>query len=97
MQSYYMHGLERRNPRTIDMEITTFGPTLYGADCKGNAKNTLYPHRYKIHNLEDFLKVADRDFVCAEYANNRRSSANFIGADCICMDCDNTHSDKPSD
>lgn len=97
MQSYYMHGLERRNPRTIDMEITTFGPTLYGADCKGNAKNTLYPHRYEIHNLEDFLKVADRDFVCAEYANNRRSSANFIGADCICMDCDNTHSDKPSD
>ena len=79
------------------MKETTFSFTLYGADCRGNAKNTLYPHRYKIHNLEDFLKMADRDFVCAEYANNWRSSANFIGADCICMDCDNSHSDNPKE
>ena len=79
------------------MEDTTFSFTLYGADCRGNAKNTLYPHRYEIHNLEDFLKMADRDFVCAEYANNWRSSANFIGADCICMDCDNSHSDNPKE
>lgn len=79
------------------MEKTTFGLTLYGADFRGNAKNTLYPHKYEIHSLEDFLKMADRDFVCAEYTNNRRSSVNFIGADCICMDCDNTHSDNPLD
>ena len=65
-----MHGLERRSQRKIDMEKTTFGLTLYGADCQGNARNSLYPHRYDIHSLEDFLKMADRDFVCAEYINN---------------------------
>ncbi len=79
------------------MENTTIDFTLYGADCRGNPKNSLYPHKYEIHSLDDFLKMADRDFVCAEYTNNRRSSVNFIGADCICMDCDNTHSDYPLD
>ena len=79
------------------MEEKTTLFTLYGASCRGNAKNSIYPYKYEIQNLEDFLKVADKDFVCAQYSDNRRSSDNFIGADCICMDCDNSHSDNKKD
>ncbi len=79
------------------MEEKTTLFTLYGASCRGNAKNSIYPNKYEIHNLEEFLEVADRDFVCDEYKDNRRSSENFIGADCICMDCDNSHSDNQKD
>lgn len=79
------------------MEAKTIEFTLFGADCRGNPKNTFYPHRYVIHSLDDFLKMADRDFVCAKYRNGHRDSDDFISADCVAMDCDNTHSDNPED
>jgi len=71
--------------------------TLYRADCIGNRGNCLYPNKINVTD-EDALKEAVRcDYVCAEYRNSYRSGANFIGADCLPVDCDNDHSEDPSD
>lgn len=35
--------------------------------------------------------------MCAEYKNNYRNSDNFIGSDCLPVDCDNDHSENPND
>ena len=37
------------------------------------------------------------DYVCAEYMNNYRSGDNFLGSDCLPVDCDNDHSENPAD
>ncbi len=37
------------------------------------------------------------DYVCAEYKNSYRNGDNFIGSDCLPVDCDNDHSENPDD
>jgi hypothetical protein len=37
------------------------------------------------------------DHVCAEYRSFHRSVGDFIAADCVMFDCDNTHSEDPSE
>ncbi len=71
--------------------------TLYTADCTGNAKNTLYPHQKVITSEADLKKAVTADHVCALYANNARSDANFQLSDVVPMDCDNDHSDNPDE
>ena len=71
--------------------------TIYSADVTGNPTNCAYPHKHVILD-EDSLKAAiSRDYVCAEYRNNYRSGENFIGSDCLPVDCDNDHSENPGD
>lgn len=41
--------------------------------------------------------AAAYDHVCAEYKNNRRGNDNFVCADCLPFDLDNTHSDDPAE
>lgn len=67
--------------------------TIYTADCTGNAKNTIYPHKKVITSGGDFKKAVVYDYVDAEYENNARSEANFRLADALTHDCDNDHSD----
>ena len=71
--------------------------TLYTADCTGNAKNTVYPNQKVIISEADLRKAVTFDHVCALYANNARSDANFQLSDVVPMDCDNDHSDDPED
>ncbi|MED9918799.1 MAG: primase alpha helix C-terminal domain-containing protein, partial [[Eubacterium] siraeum] len=71
--------------------------TLYTADCTGNAKNTVYPNQKVITSEADLKKAVTSDHVCALYANNARSDANFQLSDVVPMDCDNDHSDDPED
>ena len=71
--------------------------TFYTANCRGNAKNSLYPNKHVIDNEQDFLEVMAFDHVCAEFKNYRRSGENFLSADTEVMDCDNDHSDDPAD
>lgn len=71
--------------------------TFYTANCRGNAKNSLYPNKRVVDNEQDFLEVMAFDHVCAEFKNYRRSSENFLSADTEVMDCDNDHSDDPAD
>ena len=71
--------------------------TFYTANCRGNAKNSLYPNRRVIDNEDDCMEVVAFDHVCAEFRNCRRSGNNFLSCDVDVMDCDNSHSDNPAD
>lgn len=71
--------------------------TIYTANCRGNAKNSLYPNKRVIDNEDDCLEVMAFDHVCAEFKNYRRSNDNFLSSDVEVMDCDNDHSDNPTD
>ena len=71
--------------------------TLYSADFINAPGNCSYPHKHVILD-EDSLKAAIRhDYVCAEYQNHYRSGDNFLGSDCLPVDCDNDHSENPAD
>ena len=71
--------------------------TFYTANCRGNAKNSIYPNRRVVDNEEDCMEVMVFDHVCAEFENCRRSGDNFLSCDVDVMDCDNDHSDNPAD
>lgn len=71
--------------------------TIYTANCRGNAKNSLYPNKRVIDNEDDCLEVMAFDHVCAEFKNYRRSNDNFLSSDVEVMDCDNDYSDNPAD
>lgn len=71
--------------------------TIYSADVTGNPGNCSYLHKHVILD-EDSLKAAIcHDYVCAEYKNSYRNGDNFIGSDCLPVDCDNDHSENPDD
>lgn len=71
--------------------------TLYTANCVGNPQNNLYPNRLVISNADDMRAAVAYDHVSAEFRNSRRNNYDFLSSDNIPMDCDNDHSDEPSD
>ena len=71
--------------------------TLYRADYIGAPNNCSYPHKVEVTDTESLISAVTRDYVCAEYRNNYRNGDNFIGADCLPVDCDNDHSENPTD
>lgn len=70
---------------------------FYTANCIGNAKNCSYPNRVEVTNAEELKAVVKMDHVCAEYKNNYRSADNFMESVVVVMDCDNDHSENPSE
>lgn len=71
--------------------------TFYTANCRGNAKNSLYPNKRVVDNEDDCLEVMAFDHVCAEFQGFRRSGDNFLSSDVEVMDCDNDHSEDPAE
>lgn len=71
--------------------------TIYSADVTGNPGNCSYPHKQVILDEASLKAAISRDYVCAEYRNSYRNNDNFIGSDCLPVDCDNDHSDNPAD
>ena len=71
--------------------------TIYHSDFIGNPGNCSYPHKAEITDAAVFAAAVSRDYVCAEYRNNYRSGDNFIGSDCLPVDCDNDHSENPDE
>ena len=71
--------------------------TFYTANCRGNAKNSLYPNKRVVDNEDDCLEIMAFDHVCGEFRDFRRSGDNFLSCDVDVMDCDNDHSDNPAD
>lgn len=71
--------------------------TIYHADCTGQARNCLYPHKAEITDLDSLEQAVSYDYVCAEYKGNYRSNDNFISSDCLSVECDNDHSENPAD
>ena len=71
--------------------------TIYSADCTGREKNCLYPHRHEITDADGFRQAVQKDHVCAAFKNSYRSNDNFLVADCLVMDCDNDHTEEPTE
>lgn len=71
--------------------------TIYSADVTGNPGNCSYPHKHIILDEESLKAAVCHDYVCAEYKNSYRNGDNFIGSDCLPVDCDNDHSENPED
>ena len=65
--------------------------TLYSADFINAPSNCSYPHKVEVTDPASFAEAVSRDYVCAEYMNNYRNGDNFLGSDCLPVDCDNDH------
>lgn len=70
---------------------------LYTANCTGVETNCRYPHEAVVTDEESLLSAVRRDYVCVAYRNDYRSNDNFISTTCLGLDCDNDHSDDPSE
>ena len=70
---------------------------LYHADYIGQPNNCLYPHKVRITDKDSLIQAVSHDYVCAEYLGNYRSNGNFVGSDCLSVECDNDHSENPAD
>lgn len=71
--------------------------TIYHADCIGQANNCLYPHSVEITDAASLTRAVSRDYVCAAYEGSYRNNDNFLGSDCLSVECDNDYSDDPLD
>lgn len=69
--------------------------TLYGSDYRENAKNVIYNRVYQIRSEKDLQRALRRDHMAGQMVNNYRNIDNFMGADCIMVDVDNTHTEDP--
>lgn len=70
--------------------------TIYSADVTGNPGNCSYPHKHVILDEASLKDDICHDYVCAEYRNSYRNGDNFIGSDCLPVDCDNDHTEDPA-
>ena len=71
--------------------------TLYSANCLGRSDNCLYPNKVEVVDADSLIQGVSHDYVCAEYKGNYRSNDNYIGSDCLSVECDNDHSENPAD
>ena len=71
--------------------------TLYSADIIGSPSNCSYPHKHDVTDQASLREAVCHDYVCAEYRNSYRNNDNFIGSDCLPVDCDNDHSENPDE
>ncbi len=69
--------------------------TLYHSDSREMPGNCTYAHRVEVTGKGALVQAASHDYVCAEYRDGYRSNDNFLGSDCLPVDCDNDHSDDP--
>lgn len=70
---------------------------LYLSDYRGNATNTQYQTATEIDTFEALTTATQKDHIAAAMKGAHRSSDDFLQADCIMLDLDNTHSDDPED
>ncbi len=68
------------------------GFTVFQANCMGKPGNCEYPHEIHVTDADSLKLAVRRDYVCARYQNNYRSTVNFLETDCVAMDVDNDHS-----
>lgn len=71
--------------------------TIFTSNKRGEQGNCLYPNEVVITNKEEMKKAVELDHVCARYKGNYRSNNNFVESNDVVMDCDNDHSENPSD
>ena len=69
--------------------------TLFTAKCIGKRANCSYPDKVVVTTPEELQNAIRMDHVCASYKDNYRGIDNFISSDCLVMDIDNDHSERP--
>lgn len=70
---------------------------VYTADCRGSLENCVYQNRIEIADTQTAAEAFRFDSVFAQYKNDYRSKENFLWSNALPMDCDNDHSDEPTD
>lgn len=65
------------------------------ATCRGKEKNTLYEKEAEIATLNDLKNALRYDHIAPKMRGNHRSNEDYLSADCIMFDCDNSHSEEP--
>ena len=68
---------------------------LYHSNSRETPANCTYMHKVEVTDKDTLLRAVAHDYVCAEYKDGYRSNENFLGSDCLPVDCDNDHSDDP--
>ena len=71
--------------------------TLYRNNKKQAVNYTYYNIKCEIESLSDLQNAVLYDHVSCAYQNNHRANEDFISADCVMMDLDNSHSDDPDE
>lgn len=71
--------------------------TLYKSNVVQKKSNCIYKEEVLVDSLDKMLSVIKFDHVCAKYKLNYRAMANFESSDVVIMDCDNDHSEEPSE
>ncbi len=72
--------------------------TLHVAEgIREGEKNTIYAKEVLISSLDDLASAVIYDHVPCSLRDNYRNDKNFMQADVVMMDIDNTHSDNPSE
>lgn len=89
--------MESRGRHNFDTGGVQMNFTIFTAHCSGQQKNCLYPDRREITSSDELGKAVRLDHVCVELKDNYRSDSNFLSSNVVVMDCDNDHSDNPSD
>lgn len=69
---------------------------FYISDVLQKETNSYYPHEIKVVDIDSLKKAVSKDYVCAKYKNYHRSNADFVIADTLALDCDNTHTEDES-
>ena len=70
--------------------------TLCLANCQQNPQNIYYPYHRVISNADMLKKAVRYDHVGASFKDGCRSLKNFQWSDVSILDCDNDHSEDPS-
>lgn len=71
--------------------------TLYHSDSIGRASNCSYPHAVEVTDADTLAAAVMHDYVAVEYKNGYRNNINFIKTTCLVLDCDNDHSEDPTE
>ena len=71
--------------------------TLYTSDFAGVEANCRYPRQQEISCAKDLKAAAAFDHVCVAFKDCYRKRENFLSADVLVKDCDNTHSENPAE
>lgn len=70
--------------------------TLCLANYQQNPKNVYYPHHRVISNADMLKEAVHYDHVGADFKDGYRNLKNFSWSDVSILDCDNDHSEDPS-
>lgn len=71
--------------------------TLYTSDFAGVEANCRYQAKREISSAEELKTAVAFDHVCVAFKDCYRKRENFLSADVLVMDCDNTHSENPAE